>query len=311
MIRLILLCLLLGSAWALVGVIMSRVAAKEMSIANFYFVGSALLTPLTFFICVDWTYLLAKGLCHDMILSSALVFGLGLFTAIGQTCVVGAMRSGLHAPAYALGQSAVIFPFIFTALLGWEQRGVPEWCGLAVIVFGVCFIAHAYPRSALETGVSLVKRGTYSFQSILIALAGMCFLGIGQVLGLLPSLWLSSPDPAGLRLPILMLSMALSYWLIGRIKARPFLSGNPWLALSWSLVAGASYVLLFYTLDYGASYNVAGLVFPLAIGSNILFFTFATRYFRQEKMPRKMQVGVLGIVVGLLLIVTSVLFSIE
>lgn len=271
----------LGLLWTAVGVIQTRVA-KGGGIAAFYAVGTPLVAILALPL-VDWSQVSVAQLAEPALLAVAVA---GAINAGGQQLMIHAMRRGHRGLSWAIGQSAMVWPFVAAVLIWGEQPGLIGWLAISLLLIGLVL-------SARPTGARLGPAW------VAVALCSWLAIGIGQVCFALPS-QMGGAITAGLRTPVALSAAAVVHITVCLLTGQRPSRRDARLALLWSVVALAAFGLLFATLDSLATVGRTGIVFPLATATTIAAFALYSRLRLHESLGRGQTIGLATILLGAL-----------
>ena len=101
----ILFAICTGLCWTCIGIVLSCCASRKMAIIPYSFLQT-FLTGAAAFLLIDFQQFTMADLC----ILAGFVFTAGLMNSMGQYTVHLAMKSGNHAPVWAISQSALLFP---------------------------------------------------------------------------------------------------------------------------------------------------------------------------------------------------------
>jgi drug/metabolite transporter (DMT)-like permease len=289
-----------GLSWAFGGALMSYCASRRIAVVTM--LGPQLVLGLLVVSCVLPDYgAIAGGLPPGGRALAGVMLGAGMVNAFGLLAMQRAMKKGHHGLTWAIGQSAMVLPFLTGVLVFGEEPARGRLAGLAAMLAGIAVLGYAQkarPRPG-ATAPQAGEKGPASSQAwswFLAALAALLLLGAGQALMTLPSHVPALTDSARLRLPLLYLGNAaiiLTLW--GRQGGRP---GRLTLALALvgTVLGLAGGVALFHGLDLLAGADLASIGFPIAVGSCVLSFAAYSALVLRETFTRR---HVAGIALGL------------
>lgn len=288
----ILLNIGVGVMWAIVGAIMSSVASSGRSITAFYAVGNGLTALVAWILFVDW-----QAINGDIPYLRALIFWMvvaGIVNGVGQILMISAMRRGLRNATWGIGQSAMLVSCLATVILFGEQPGAIGWTGILCLMMALYFLSSAPDPSADNRESSRTW--------LMLSLGTLLAMGAAQVLMGYPSRWDGFVDVARLRTPVTLTSAALFYTLVMLALRQRVSRMDLGLSFFWSLAALASYYALFLCLDKMAEHRLAGLVYPIGVGTCIVIFSLYSRVALSEPIGLRRGVGLGLTVTGITLL---------
>ena len=246
-----------GVSWALVGVVFSRAAEKNIHPLRTVF-ASAL-----FFLLFSWTFLPRWGMiAHETRAAELFLWMLvsGSASCAGLISLQAAMQRGTHGMSWGIAQGALAVPFALGVLLFRDKSEPHRWLALVSILAGIALISRARYSA------------TASKQSIVLACAAFIALGIQQTAMSVPSRWAEWTDVARLRIPFFSAAIALISGLIIAI-GRPAASRGAWfLGLTAAVGNLAGQVLIVQGLDRLAACGLASIAYPIAVSTSMVSF---------------------------------------
>lgn len=282
-----LLTLAVAVAWALVGIVYSRAAATRIEMTPFLFAGGTAFLLLTWLLCcppfaVDWREV---GIVAAVLLPAALL-GQGGFLTMAR-----AMKQGSHGIAWCFSQAALIMPFLTGWLLLDNPVAARQWTGLAVLTAALAMLGAA--------GNRLAEEGRRRFPWW--ALAAFLLLGCQQSLTLIPNGLQLSGAALAWRLPLSSLGGVI--WILPVWKRKLPLTRQLW---AWGVLYGAVVMagqfLLYWALDVLSPHGMEAIVYPVAVGGSIGFFTLYCRLVRRERLAWLAWGGILLCLAGIVLL---------
>lgn len=290
----VILVILSGVALALIGVALSHIALLKLNPISFLATSCFLGGIFGWCVIADWGAVTRVDRRQTLCLAS-LIFFISLLTCLGQFLFIMVMRKGHQAISWAIGQSAMVLPFVFSNIFWGERAGFPAWLGLALIVNSVILMSFDKTAQAKVVRPAAEKNNWF-----LLSIANMLIGGTVQCLWLIPShCW---ADPMRLRAPLSMSVCALIHASVAvKLKATP--SPRVWIAAAvWAILAGIFYMLLFPSIDHMASINMSSIVFPVSIGTCVLVFSLYSALIMKEDFKPLTILGLLMTFIGILLL---------
>ena len=312
----ILLALLTGICWTIVGITFSQAAQRGLHPAImclFHGFGVSVITAGW----INW-----QGInTHTLPTLATCMTIAGIASTGGMIALQNAMRHGNHSTSWAIMQMGLICPFVVAVVFHGETPGIGPWAGLGVIVLSLFLLTEK--KSNQQTSF------THAW-IIWVAAAWIC-TGLQQISFQWPSFALqqfsigekSFIDPGAIRIPIFMFISALTALFFYCLTAsrqrqqdsaqesKPTAQATNQQA-NWRIVGALSAISIAANIigqpamaassDYLAASSAGGIAFPIAIASCITLFTFYSMAFRREKMYSRMAVGLACCLTGALLL---------
>jgi len=288
----ILLIICLGILSGLIAIIMSNIASNKSSIYAFYFMGTGFTCILSWILIVNWSNFLDNiTLVHYKKLF--LFIGLaGGINAIGQILLIVGMRNGYHGITWTIGQSSIIVPFIASTIIWQEYISLQKWLGMVCVFCAMFLMAQNKPgneRKHIQT-------------MVVLSILTMFVLGTAQTLMGIPSHWANWVDTARLRVPIFMTMNMLVHGTFVIIKKERFNWTIAFSSLIWAISVLLLYFGFFHALDIMAKLQLTSVVFPISVGTSIVFFAIYNHFWRGEKYNKRTIVGILLLLIGIAVI---------
>jgi len=190
------------------------------------------------------------------------------------------MKFGHNGAIWAIGQSALVLPFLWGILVMGEHSNALKITGVALILTGMAlpaFIKNTLGNEDAHAGNRLLW--------FKLALLSLFIIGTGQTLQSIPSYWQGWEDSAGLRPALSCLGCA-----IGGAACLLIRRNSKWPSRSLFLLAAGmamlntiSTKLFFVSLDRLGLCGMASLGFPIMVGSCIVGFSLYSLLVIREK----------------------------
>ncbi len=289
----VLLLIFTGLCWTFVGAVLSHCTRNRIAVVTLLGPQSVLAVLIAFWFLPDYS-LLRQGIPAGMPALIAVMLAAGLANGVGILVMQRAMSMGHHGMTWAIGQSALIMPFLAGLLIFHEPPTAWRLAGIGAILSSL--ILFGLTREHAEEGHSRKVPRTW----FPLALTTLVILGVAQVLTTMPSYIPALTDTARLRMPLLYLgngAVIVALW--HRQGGRP---NRPTLTLAVIGMATnfTSIFSLFRGLDLLAGYQMLSLGYPIAVGSCITLFALYSAVVLREPFTRRhlagMVLGLTGIV---------------
>ncbi len=281
-----LLAVFTGLTWCAIGMVLSRCARDHFDAVAYSLIqgaGSAVFT----FLCYVNTAEFELRTAWPLIL---LIVGAGVVNGSSQAFVKRAMSRGHHGPVWAISQSALVLPFLFSCFVFGERGTVFQWGGTVLIAAGILIPVAGEFRRAREW--------------FLPAFLSFLMFGLCQVLYLFPSREAVFADPAHLRPTLVCLGNLTGWSLVGICRGtRPEFSRAVTLTgIGMALLSVLSLKAFFESLDILTRCGLGGIGIPVVVGSNIAFFALYALVILREKNKPRDWAGLAAVLAGIVCI---------
>ena len=286
-----------GLLWAAIGVAYSVMAQRRMGFFAVMGPSFVVTTALAWGVLPNYR-LLANGGVDRLSALAAIMAGAGAITVVGMACMQEAMRRGHHAASWAVGQSALVAPYLVGVLLFSEPLVWNKALGVLLILGSLVAFGWARKgeRDEKERSQSSDAASRGGLGWFMLVIHALLLLSVSQSLTTLPSHWAGWTDAAGLRVPLFFSGLGAAYLAAGLIVRK--LPGKEELLVAAALVVLAlpSHFCLYRAMDCLKPLQMVGAVYPLAVGICILGFALYSLLLLKEKTTA---FHVLGLCVGL------------
>ncbi|MBO5695719.1 MAG: hypothetical protein J6S98_09980 [Lentisphaeria bacterium] len=287
----ILLTLFIGFLWSLVGIAYKFIAKENLSVFDIALVNAfltivVLLSILGWNIHTDGASMPDAGFCW-------LVIAGGCINAAGGYVLQWSMKYCRSSVAWAIGQSALIIPFLSITLIFNEAWLALKVIGTVVIIGGMLVLSFSPAKKTQE-----MPRPTYG---IVLALISFLVLGIGQAM-LSATSYMPFEDTAGYR-PVLAAFGGLAAVIGGKIavKEKGFrITKKALCVIVFYLVQGViSQTVQYHAMDALKVVGMNACFFPIAIGTCIALYSVWSVTVFKESTNRYVIGGTAAIVCGI------------
>lgn len=290
----LLLTLMLGLVWVLVGVVLTRVAATGTSVIGFYMVGCWLAAGFSWLFLTDWSVLRAGIPARAGEL--ALWLGIaGTLNSLGQLLLVKAMNAGHKGVSWAMVQTAMLIPFL-SALLFWqEQLTLAGTMGIAMLLLAIALLSRGRGSQHAEGTTGSV------WKWLCFVLGALLLIGSSQACQAVPSHWVGWQDAGQLRVCLLATGGAAANTVWVLLRRQPITRLAIGYGALWAILAVSSYLLLFCALDHLAQAGMSCFVFPIGQATCMIGFALYSAWRLKEAFSRTVCCGLGCSVTGILL----------
>jgi hypothetical protein len=203
----------------------------------------------------------------------------GFLQAFGMISLQKAMKYGHHGISWAVGQSAMIIPYL-SGVFFWHDNLTAMQAGGIISIVSSIFLFGQVNNSSKE------KDGSKENKWFIWSLIAMLLLGMHQMLASSPSRYETMKNLSGFRYPLLAIGTFMAgMFMIFRSESR--FSGIALLirpAIIIVLISLPAGFLLFASLDAYSALSLANLVYPLAVGVSIFTFALYSVFRLREKI---------------------------
>ncbi|MBN2642274.1 MAG: hypothetical protein JXR78_11510 [Victivallales bacterium] len=268
-----------GLLWTVVGGAMSYCARAKIDFKSYYAVNMFLSALFTAAVYIRWN-VVSSDLVGNLLPLVFVIGGAGLISAIGIIVMQSAMARGHNGVIWAIGQSALIIPFLAGIVLFGEACGFMRVLGLMLILLGM--VLPVWSRRNRESSNSSGNGGSLWLKLALIAFV---LFGIGQTFQSIPSYWTGWQDNACLRPTLGCVGSFVG--IVGSMivfRSRLLLSRKMLLlALLMAAQSVLSIRLFYVAMDHLAAHGMGSIGFPMIVGSCIFGFSIYSIFILKEK----------------------------
>ncbi len=280
--------LLTGLSWAGIGVVSGTVARRGLNATAYLTAGTFIAAVASWIFLPNWPVLLAGEVDRGAVFIP-LIFGAGLLSMASFFFLQKAMIGG--AAAWAVGQSAMVIPFVVGLFLFGEAAATVRLLGVASIVGSLLAFMKVRQSSPTQEGHWLPA-----------AILSMLLAGACQVMASVPSSWAGWEDSAGLRIPLIQ-TAGLVLLLCMSVYSRRWPTKMEWKwGVAFAVVAFAGLLLLFAGLDHLGREGRLALGYPLALGSCIALVALYDILVWKHPHCRWRFLGIAGCLLGIVLL---------
>jgi drug/metabolite transporter (DMT)-like permease len=289
---------LAGLIFTCIGVVLKYIASEKLDAQKYFLVNYFFTCILGLIIFCNFDVVFSGEVMSPVKL--VIVFGLsGIFNYLGLLFMQKGMTYGHSGVVWAIGQSALIVPFLVGVFIFNQTGTLVQYIGVLSILLGVFIPSLAGRKNSVDghTGSSHI----WFFLSI----AALLSCGAAQAFANVPSYWVGWSDNAQLRLSLGAFSstiICLAVILIQRKKIFPIARKLVVIGFVMSVVMLLNLKMLFYTLDRLSSYNMGAIGYPIVIGSCIAGFSLYSMFVIKEKVLWQNWVGLIATISGIIII---------
>ena len=286
------LSFLTGIIWTAVMIYYSRATDRKDEFSSFMMFGSFFVLIVAYVMNLP----VNSSVAEITKLAAIMVPAAFLSTASFATLCM-AMQNGSHGVAWGIMQSAILFPFLVGWLFYGEKVGWASSVGMVLILVALIFMVAGKVKRNSEVECGIEKHHKLFVIYIILAFFSS---GASQLLTILPNHMNFSVETMKLRIPFFMSGAFL--WLLSiLIKKQKIAFRQLPNSLVYGCLVFAGQFVLYKAIDAMDELKLTALVYPLAIGSCIVFFTIFCMGYRKEKNTLSEKLGIVILVLGLLL----------
>lgn len=279
-----------GLMWCAFGILISFSVKKSI---NFYAVVAvqSVLSAIGGWIFVsDYRLLLTENFPRFGELSIIMLIS-GLICSLGIFIMHFAMQSGHHGIVYTISQSSLMIPFIVSVFIFNELLSPVKLAGIVLVLMS--FAAFGFSQVSRNSG----DKKRWNKNWFIIAVSAFLLLGFHQSLTIIPSYWENWSDTENFRATLLLSGISLGYISFMVIRKISLDLKSIWIGILLLPIGLPSQVVFYKGMDLLAKENLISLVYPLAVGTNIVSFSMYSLFLKKE---RGTPLSISGIVLGLI-----------
>lgn len=290
-----LLAILTGILWTGVAIVFSVAARRKTDLIAFMAASSMISTVLAWIFFPDYQ-VLTSGQAVRLLELAAIMFCSAFFSVFGMLLLQQSMRKGHQAVSWAIGQSALVFPFLCGILFLNDPVKKTKLSGVVAVL--ISFIMYGYTKRKANNHSNTDKSSKQSW--LALELLAFCAIGIQQCFSMIPSYWSGWTDAARMRIPLGATAGCIGYLVLMLITKRFPTKQVIVIAVMLPVFSLAGQFTFFKAMDRFAAVRLGSIVYPLAIGVNITGFALYSLLVIREKATVfhgiGLSLGLLGIV---------------
>lgn len=288
MVNAVLLMLLTGLAWAVVGVLFGAAPSERNRLYSFF-----ALNNIVFCVCSLVIRPPSAAPITEILRLSALIVPSALTEMVAFLLLKRAMERGSQGIAWCVSQSSMVVPFLCMVAFMGNPSSAAQWAGLALVLTGLVLLGRDKPSNGQASNDAVYFR---------LVLAAFALIGIGQYLRLIPGYAHFSAETMTWRLPLQSMTSAF-YWVVVCSSKRTWCLGSVWRhAVPYGIVAAFSDIAFYIATDAADRLLLTAIMMPVTIGSCIMLFTLYCRIFRGERLSPGGWLAVVLDIVGIALL---------
>lgn len=290
----VILLILTGLSWVVVGIVISHSARKKVDLGIIQMLSAlAGMAISAMLLLYKWP---SDSSSWIVAMTFLALFGNGFVNFFGLMMMGKAMKSGPNGIVWATVQSALVFPFIFGIVFFGVELTWMRLAGITLIVGSVIFYGLGKSDGAEHAARSHGNWYIPAFIALFLA-------GTNQCMANLPSYWPDAVNVNSIFRAFASQCGTVVAWLVVsniRILSLKIENGRAVIISVASLVAVSlvsSYLLLYNGLDMLAEAGAGAAGYPIIICSCIAGFFIYSAFVLNERTSRMQKIGfILGIV---------------
>ena len=268
----ILLLLLTGALWALVGVLFAAAPSETDRLWSFF---SS--TGLLFAAFVWLTQAPPAAPAGEVLRLSAAIVPSASMEVAAFFFLKRAMDRGSQGLAWSVSQSSMVVSFLCSIVFLRSPASPAQWAGLGLVLAGLALFGRNKPAAPSGANDARYAR---------LVLAAFVLIGAAQFLRLLPGSMSLSKEALAWRLP-LQAPVGAVFWTGLCLAKGAWRPRAVWKAsVPYAVVCVLGQTCFYLAVDAADAVRITSVVMPVSIGTCILLFALWCRFFRGERFSR-------------------------
>jgi drug/metabolite transporter (DMT)-like permease len=275
--------------WTGTGIFYRKAGSDGLTLLPLGFLVSALGTAGSFFF---------TGLDPELfsMLITAVPFILVMAAAgiINQAAMLAASRSmslGPSSPAWAILQSSMVVPFVYSLLFWGERAGASQIIGLPLMLAAVVLLSGWSVDTRKTARSNHTYSAGYSRWLLMVALA-FVLNGVQQIFFLIPSHEPAWREVYSARVFIGQAGSTLFFLVLFLFSRQKITKGHIRVALPLTCCVIFGQLVFLLGADILAEGGLSGIAFPFVVVGIILVFTIYSRFILKDTVTIKQWIGV-------------------
>lgn len=290
----ILLSMALGATWALIGVVLTKVAKSNTSAITFYMSGCWLAAGFSWLFLADWPVLAVEIPARTAELSVWLGLS-GILNSLGQLLLVNAMNSGHKGVSWAIVQTGMLIPLIASFIFWSERISLAGACGIALLLLAIILMSRGRRDSEAQPACGI------SAKWLFFVFGALFLIGSSQAFQTVSSHWANWQDEGNLRVCFLATSGAIANTFWVALQRETITRKAIGYGAVWAVLAIFSYIILFHAIDILAREGMSGFVFPFSQATCMVGFALYSLLLLKERFSRSACYGLCCGVTGIIM----------
>ena len=273
MLKAILLMLLSGANWTLVGILFGRAPEDRERLYGFFALNGILYTAFVWLTDAP----VAGVPVGDVLRIAALIVPSAFMEIFAFLLLKIAMNRGSQGIAWCIAQSAMAVSFVCSIVFLRDPSSAAQWTGMALSLASLVLFARDKPT----------KEGASNDTVFLLCSFGaFALIGVGNFLRLVPGNMGLSPEALTWRLP-LQTPVAMVFWTAVCLAKGIWNPGRVWRqAVPYAANLAVGGFIFYAATDAADKLRITPVVVPVVTGTCILLFALWCHFFRGERLSR-------------------------
>lgn len=268
----ILLMLLTGLVWTVVGILFGRAPAEKDRLCTFFALNGIIFMAFVYLARPPEAAPAGEILRLSCVIVPSAILEVGCFLLLKL-----AMDRGSQGIAWCIAQSAMVVAFLGSIVFLDNPSSPWQWLGMALMLGSLVL----FGRDKRADG-NAVNDARY----FRLAFGAFVMNGVAQVLRLSPGYMGLAPETLTWRLP-LQAPVGMVFWIWVCLSRGSWRPGAVWRhSVPYGLVVAIGQVCFYLATDAADRIRITSVVMPVAIGTCILLFTLWCRFVRGERLSR-------------------------
>ena len=285
----ILLMLLSGANWTLIGILFGRAPEDRDRLYAFFSLNAILYTAFVWLMDPP-----AAGVpAGEVLRLAALIVPSAVMEIFAFLLLKIAMNRGSQGIAWCIAQSAMAVSFVCSIVILRNPSSVAQWAGLALSFASLVLFARDKPAKEGASNDTVF---------LLCAFGAFALMGVGNFLRLAPGYAGLSPEALTWRLP-LQTPVAMVFWTAVCLAKGIWKPGRVWrqsVPYAANLAVGGA--IFYAATDAADKLRITSVVIPVVTGTCILLFALWCHFVRGERLSRGGWIAVALSVTGIALL---------
>lgn len=288
MLSAILLMLLTGLIWALVGVFFGMAPADKDKVSTFF-----ALNGIGFAVFSYVSRFPEAAPLAEVLKLAALIVPSAIGEVIAFLLLKKAMARGSQGIAWSVVQSSMVLSFLGAVFILKNHASYEQWGGMVLVLVSLVLFGKA------KTNSGEVRNDAVYYRYVLIA---FLLVGISQFLRIVPGSLGLSDAALSWRLP-LQCPWGMIFWCLVCLKQKNFCPKAVWkFSVPYSIIVTLGQICFYLATDAADKAKLTSVVVPVAIGTCIVLFSLYCAVVRKEKMAGYVWLATFMTVAGIALL---------
>lgn len=285
---------LAGLTWTAIGIAFSKVANKEIDSVVFITVA-AFFTMIFSVPMVRWQLVSSEPVTNLPPLIILMLIS-GAFNMLASYVMLIAMGKGHNGYTWAIGQSAMLIPFLMSIVIWRDAVSVSGIIGMTLMLVMVITLGACKSRGEGD------KKQSYSRLWLILSLIVFLLYGIQQTINTIPTRWYDWNDTLNLRVPLSFTGGFIFQLILLLFSKRKITKPSVIRGFFAAILIVVGGVFIFLAIDNLNDYGLLPIVYPLAISISIMGVSLYSVAYLKENFKFLQIVGLLVGFIGIVLV---------